>query len=865
MTRRIWRRLALTLAVWWVVGSPAFAAVTWWQVPTGNWSGADNWSNGEPTSSDACQISNGGTVTIDQLGEACKYLSISEYPGSIQMVAGELLVTDWENIGYGWYPGSVTFTQTGGTNTTKYFYLGKWGSLGGTYNLSGTGRLSAKSEYVGYRTFGHGGTGTFNQTGGTNTASFKLNIGHGFGSNGTYNLSGTGNVSAPYLSIGVYGTGTFTQTGGTVSSNMLTIGGFKSGTFNQTRGANTIADTLSIGGVYYSEATYNLSGGTLSAARVIVGGRGPGTLNIENGGGTTIKADGLTIAAGDPSAGIPRSTLSGSGRIQPRDAAGTSVLNNGEISAGPSYFYPGFVSSTLTQLYIEGDFTQSGLGSLSVTLDDRNLYRLHGSGDRYIPVMVRGTASLDGTLRVQLGGDFIPEVGDRFRLMTYAKLDGRFDRFEGAYINDKRFFGLDYGDDRLHVITLKTPTRVGGVPLSSGNQSDNLVLVTHGWNSNAQLWAEDLASDIRNHPQVSADWDVVAFDWRQYAAVLRPWAAANMGIDIGESISLWLEDAGFRKYKNVHLLGHSAGSWLVDALADELHKQGVSVHLTLFDAAVPPQNVMERPGYEAPPVLGDNATFAEQIVDRHWLPPFTDIILPLALNVEVTDLYNPPGDAHGWPYRWYHETVKSPVDEQVTHGFGFLDSFEYAGTLPRAGTKGWGKLYPDRPPEFVRLVPSGSQRILAENSIVSDTGTVTFDGQGGVVMETGSPVMVTTFVDLADSASLLSFDFEFLSDAEGLLSVYFDAEQIFELEESWLPEDMGPINSGDLWLGQDFQPGTYALLFRLDPLSEVQSAVRISNVEFGSYIIIPEPSASASAAIAFLALLACAWRRRRAA
>ncbi len=35
------------------------------------------------------------------------------------------------------------------------------------------------------------------------------------------------------------------------------------------------------------------------------------------------------------------------------------------------------------------------------------------------------------------------------------------------------------------------------------------------------------------------------------------------------------------------------------------------------------------------------------------------------------------------------------------------------------------------------------------------------------------PVLLTTFVDLDEAANMFSFEFEFLSNADGLLSVYF--------------------------------------------------------------------------------------------
>ena len=77
----------------------------------------------------------------------------------------------YEYVGYS---GTGTFTQSGGTNSiSNYLYLGYNAGGSGTYSLSGSGQLSAAGEYVGYTA---GATASFQQTGGTNTTSL-LSIG----------------------------------------------------------------------------------------------------------------------------------------------------------------------------------------------------------------------------------------------------------------------------------------------------------------------------------------------------------------------------------------------------------------------------------------------------------------------------------------------------------------------------------------------------------------------------------------------------------------------------------------------------------------------------------------------------------------
>ncbi|MGO9113050.1 MAG: beta strand repeat-containing protein, partial [Thermoguttaceae bacterium] len=219
--------------------------------------------------------------------------------------------------------GTGTFTQTGGNNNVGYYgygslYLGNSGGDSGTYNLSGSGQLSAYGEYV-----GNSGTGIFTQSGGKNGVSYgNLCLGYNAGGSGTYNLSGSGLLSANTEYVGYSGTGTFTQSGGThtianalylgnnadssgtynltgsgqVSANYGYVGNSGTGTFTQNGGTHTIANALYLGNNAGSSGTYNLSGsGLLSANTEYVGYSGTGAFT-QNGGTNTVS--GLSIGSG---------------------------------------------------------------------------------------------------------------------------------------------------------------------------------------------------------------------------------------------------------------------------------------------------------------------------------------------------------------------------------------------------------------------------------------------------------------------------------------------------------------------------------------------------------------------------------------
>ena len=167
--------------------------------------------------------------------------------------------------------GTGTFTQSGGTNSGSIL-VGYNAGSSGTYSLSGSGL------FLGGADVGLSGAGAFRQSGGTNTSSGNLTLGDDSGGNGTYSLSGNGLLLVPNYGIeqvGYNGTGTFTQSGGTNNTNsgdlvlgentgsngaynlsgsgLLTagteyLGSSGTGTFTQSGGTNSIAAELSLAG-----------------------------------------------------------------------------------------------------------------------------------------------------------------------------------------------------------------------------------------------------------------------------------------------------------------------------------------------------------------------------------------------------------------------------------------------------------------------------------------------------------------------------------------------------------------------------------------------------------------------------------------
>jgi hypothetical protein len=135
---------------------------------------------------------------------------------------------------------------------------------------------------------------------------------------------------------------------------------------------------------------------------------------------------------------------------------------------------------------------------------------------------------------------------------------------------------------------------------------------------------------------------------------------------------------------------------------------------------------------------------------------------------------------HAWPYQWYTRTINSPQDATLTHGFGYPTTWEYLGHSPSINAPQG---------EFIYVTPSGTYRegngypqpLDAQSSVVSNTGTVSFDGTGGATLTTGSPVMLTTFVHLAAPEDFLILDLGHTFTWGGITSVT-DADNRYDTD-----------------------------------------------------------------------------------
>lgn len=407
--------------------NPAANAITWNLVGSGSWTatGPSNWSpDALPATGDTVYINNTGTAQVGGTDVAVAnrlYLGNgSGQSGHVNMSGGSLTADD--NHSYIGNSGTGTFTQTGGTfdigdkalyigngstgngqytlsggsftayhlrvgeNGTGLFehtggsvtinsqnlVVGRYTTANGTYNLSGSGVLSAPNEYIACWSIGTAGTGTFNQSGGTNTVASNLFIGNGGGSNtggnGTYTLSaGTLSVGNDILDNGTTGTSNFfidgleaaytlTVSGNDIKVDNFGVGQTSAGSFTHESGLTvTVNNNLSIGAVGVA-STYRMTGGTLNVGGNITGGVGSNLYIDATSYGLTVGGGNITVdnfGVGQISAGMFTNT------------AGLTTTVNNNLSIGASGA-ASTVRITGGTLNVGGDITGSGTGNLYI-------------------------------------------------------------------------------------------------------------------------------------------------------------------------------------------------------------------------------------------------------------------------------------------------------------------------------------------------------------------------------------------------------------------------------------------------------------------------------------------------------------------
>jgi len=757
--------------------------------------------------------------------------------------------------------GSVV--QTGGNGL-----VGGYAGSNGTASIDGAGSLWNITSVL---TVGREGNGTLMvSSGGTVAVSLYTYIGGYSTSDGLVTVNGEGSkLITNYTSVGIYGTANLVvENGGTVEAtsaiNIDVLGSVRVNGQNTSlnsptvRVGNSFGDQPPNNAILLAEDSARINIGRslfiYDDARVQLIPEQHGRITVGPSSGTTAtdstshidvmpnaSSFGVNLRSGEIEVGELKlhaspnwpnhdpsviARFNGNGRVTGKVHNQGSVVVNGNY--GKFFNVAPYAEA---QLFVKGDYIQSAEGTLTLSISEDNRDHLLDNESSNLqltygkfPLFVEASAKLGGSLQIDRTGLLEdPQIGDSFNLIRYRDVEGRFERVTGTKINDSRFFGLRYGADRLQAVVLETPRRSDATRLTTNDapnsSASNLVLVTHGWSSEAgyinnpdlNQWKPRIARD--EALRAGEDWDGAVMDWSELAATTYPWQAASRAIDVGESLGFWMEEVGL-SYTKAHIIGHSAGIWLADSLVAELERSRpvLASHLTLIDGYTP-NSVIKRGGTATKEQIGASADWADHFVDArnaagHLAIQNTNETLPNVFTLDVTQLdplidyvefyetYEPIHNAislinaarsrdtdwsiwHRWPGEFYAMAL-APIPNPDPSPENFSPA-EYLARIG-ASTGFWGTrgILPQMRKDVRAIFDSfghvgfykQGELVAAiideENSILSETGTVEFGEEGAFTMTTGSPVFISSSLEIASPVNLLDFSFDFVIGEDSL-------------------------------------------------------------------------------------------------
>ena len=393
-------------------------------------------------------------------------------------------------------------------------------------------------------------------------------------------------------------------------------------------------------------------------------------------------------------------------------------------------------------------------------------------------------------------------------------------------------------------------------------EKDKLVVITHGWwapwnwgESNPVGWVDTMSTSILQFLGANSSWQVIGWKWigtnqGEKSKTWNPRNALNHAIQEGEALGRLINT---HAYSEVHFIGHSAGSGLIETAAEVVKTEHpeVIIQTTFLDPFTPP-------GFTE--IYGQVGNWSDNYFARD-IAPSTQEKLSYAHNVDVTWLDpNYVGSlscasSHGWPHDFYYNTTTGSVSQ--AQGYGFLLSREGGNWNPAAYPSG-------NEPVVLGTNPCAQSSIALTTPSVSTYPLVHFPAttyqfsQGGSVQINDTqlyfvqinpqpssvqrsavtaaasldPVWLAALIPASNFVNQVTFQLQFTSavGAQGLLSVYWDGTLLGSFDERNVLIGMQEFS---MELPSTYSGGSYTLAFRLDSYTNVPSSVVIDHVATG--------------------------------
>jgi len=131
--------------------------------------------------------------------------------------------------------------------------------------------------------------------------------------------------------------------------------------------------------------------------------------------------------------------------------AGSTLTGSGTVNGGLSNAGHVTVEGTPATLAVNGDFTQTSDGKLTLTIGGLTAGAEHGQ------LVVAGTAELGGSLELDLADGYRPDFGDEYEIVTFDSRNGEFTWREGLNVGNGVAFYPDFSTNALSMRAEQVP------------------------------------------------------------------------------------------------------------------------------------------------------------------------------------------------------------------------------------------------------------------------------------------------------------------------------------------------------------------------------------------------------------------------